>query len=151
MRELALAALEPILAANPGRKIEVQVGPLPPAWADRSLLKQVFVNLLHNAVKYTRPRDLAQIEVGGSSTDTEISYWVKDNGVGFEMEYAHKLFGVFQRLHTRTEFEGTGVGLALVKRIIERHQGRVWAEGAVDQGAVFHFTLPRKGGLNGGV
>ena len=151
MRELAQAALQAILAENGGRTIEVTMGDLPAAWADRSLLKQVFVNLLDNAVKYSRPRPVAKIDVGGRATDLENIYWVKDNGVGFEAEYSHKLFGVFQRLHSRSEFEGTGVGLALVKRIITRHLGRVWAEGAVDQGAAFYFSLPRKGGLHGEV
>ncbi|HLF94350.1 MAG TPA: ATP-binding protein, partial [Planctomycetota bacterium] len=126
-------------------KVEARVGALPPAIGDRALLKQVFSNLLGNALKYTGGREAAVLELGGSSTEKELTYWVKDNGVGFEMEYSHKLFGVFQRLHSEDEFEGTGVGLALVQRIVHRHGGRVWAEGAVGQGATFYFTLPRKG------
>src|SRR6185503_6216848 len=101
---------------------------LPPARGDATLLKQVVFNLLGNAVKYTRPRDVATIEVGGKSDGRECTYWVKDNGVGFDMQYASKLFGVFQRLHSVEEFAGTGVGLALVQRVVSRHGGRMWAE-----------------------
>jgi PAS domain S-box-containing protein len=133
------------------RRIEMKVSSLPSAFGDRTLLKQVILNLLGNAIKYTRPRELAIIEIGGASDETQNTYWVKDNGVGFEMEYAQQLFGVFHRLHSSEEFEGTGVGLALVQRIIHRHGGRIWAEGAVDRGATFYFTLPiKKGGGSGG-
>jgi len=127
----------------PERKVEATFGPLPPAEADPALLRQVFANLISNAVKYTRPRDVARVEVGGASAGTENIYWVKDNGVGFDPEYAHKLFGVFQRLHSESEFEGTGVGLAIVHRIVQRHGGRVWAEGKMNEGAAFYFTLPK--------
>jgi PAS domain S-box-containing protein len=146
MTDLALQVINGQVAESPMRKFEVRVGSLPPVWGDRSLLKQVFINLLGNAVKYTRPREVATIEVGGSPGDKENTYWVKDNGVGFDMQFAHKLFGVFQRLHTSDEFEGTGVGLALVQRIVSRHGGRVWAEGVKDQGATLSFTLPKEGG-----
>ena len=132
------------------RRIEMKVSSLPSAFGDRTLLKQVILNLLGNAIKYTRPRELAIIEIGGASDETQNTYWVKDNGVGFEMEYAQQLFGVFHRLHSSEEFEGTGVGLALVQRIIHRHGGRIWAEGAVDRGATFYFTLPTKKGGGGG-
>ncbi|MBI3856230.1 MAG: PAS domain S-box protein [Planctomycetes bacterium] len=151
MKELAEAILRELLADCPGRRIETRLGALPPAWGDRTLLRQVLRNLLGNAVKYSSPRDPARIELGGSSDEKENTYWVRDNGVGFEMEYVHKLFGVFQRLHAGDEFPGTGVGLALVQRIVHRHGGRVWAEGAVGQGATFFFTIPRKGPDDGGV
>jgi PAS domain S-box-containing protein len=129
-------------AQVPGRKIQLQVVAVPRAMADPALLRQVLVNLIGNAIKYTRAKELARIEVGGSVRASENVYYVKDNGAGFDPSYMDKLFGVFQRLHSEAEFEGTGVGLALVKRIINRHGGRVWAEGQVDQGATFFFTLP---------
>lgn len=116
---------------------------LPPAWADSRLMHQVWVNLLANAIKFSSHNDRAVIEVGSLQEGTEQIYYVKDNGVGFDMKYADKLFGVFQRLHSTAEFEGTGVGLALVQRIVDRHGGRIWAEGKVDQGATFYFIIPR--------
>jgi PAS domain S-box-containing protein len=127
-----------------GRTVHWDLKPLPKAQADRALLRQVWVNLLGNALKFTRPRDAAVIEVGCQSADDEDIYYVKDNGVGFDMQYAHKLFGVFQRLHREEEFEGTGVGLALVQRIIQRHGGRLWAEARSGGGATFYFSLPRR-------
>ncbi len=126
------------------RAVEWNLQPLAASRADRALMHQVWVNLLGNALKFTRPRKVAVIEVGCRSEADEAVYYVKDNGVGFAMEYAHKLFGVFQRLHRYEEFEGTGVGLALVQRIVQRHGGRVWAEGQVDDGATFYFSLPRR-------
>jgi len=130
-----------------GRCVEIVVGNLPVCPADPALLKQVWMNLLSNAVKYTSRRVAARIEVGGKPEDStgDFLYFVKDNGVGFDMRYAHKLFGVFQRLHLAEEYEGTGVGLAIVQRIIQRHGGRVWAEAQPDQGATFYFTLPNHG------
>ena len=127
-----------------GRRVEIVVGNLPACSADPALLKQVWMNLLSNAVKYTSRREAARIEVGGGPEDStgHSLYFVKDNGVGFDMRYVHKLFGVFQRLHLAEEYEGTGVGLAIVQRIIHRHGGRVWAEAQPDQGATFFFTLP---------
>ena len=124
------------------RTMEWKIGPLPTVMCDPTLLKQVFVNLLHNAVKYTRPRDQAVIEVGSTQASRETVLYVRDNGVGFDPEYADRLFGVFQRLHRAEDFEGTGVGLAIVQRIIHRHGGRVWAESTLDVGATFYVALP---------
>jgi signal transduction histidine kinase len=126
-----------------GRGLEWRVGELPVVKADPALLRQVLRNLLANALKYTRLREHALIEVGAREELDEVEVWVRDNGVGFDMRYVDKLFGVFQRLHTVEQFEGTGIGLANVRRIISRHGGRTWAEGALNQGATFHFTLPR--------
>ncbi len=123
------------------RKVSFEVGALPQACGDRSALVQVWTNLLSNAAKFTRPRDPAIIEVGGSADERENIYYVKDNGVGFDMQYSSKLYGVFQRLHGMDEFEGTGIGLAIVKRVITKHGGRVWAEGKPGEGATFWFTL----------
>jgi light-regulated signal transduction histidine kinase (bacteriophytochrome) len=124
-----------------GRAIEWRIEALPTVECDSGLMKQVFANLLSNAVKYTRPRPVAVIEVGQKPGNGTTAVFVRDNGVGFNMKYADKLFGVFQRLHSEQEFEGTGVGLSIVQRIITRHGGRIWAEGEVDKGATFHFTL----------
>jgi light-regulated signal transduction histidine kinase (bacteriophytochrome) len=124
-----------------GRETAVEIGELASCEGDRALLKQVWVNLLSNALKYTRRRETALIAVGCKSEQQETIYFVRDNGTGFDMKYAHKLFGVFQRLHRVEEFEGTGVGLAIVQRVIHRHGGRIWADAAVDQGATFYFTL----------
>jgi light-regulated signal transduction histidine kinase (bacteriophytochrome) len=116
---------------------------LPPAEADRSMLRHVFVNLLSNALKFTRREEAPRIEVGGTGRDGATAYFVRDNGVGFDAEHADEMFGVFQRLHDDTDFEGTGVGLALVERVVRRHDGEVWAEGAEGEGATIYFTLPR--------
>jgi|GEM_PF-3172644 len=145
MSELAKTVGDELKLANTGRKLDVQIGSLPSAQGDRAMLRQVLINLLSNAVKFTRNEDTATIEVAGSSSETENVYHVKDNGVGFDMQYAGKLFNIFQRLHTQEEFEGTGVGLAIVQRIVHRHGGRVWAESKLDEGATLYFALPRKG------
>jgi PAS domain S-box-containing protein len=145
MSELVAAVCAELQAAAPKRTLQFKLQPLPPAHGDQSMIRQVFVNLLANAIKFTGPKEVAVIEVGAAEEENRNVYYVKDNGVGFEMKYADKLFGVFQRLHSDSEFAGTGVGLAFVQRIIHRHGGRVWAEGNVGEGATIYFTLPRKG------
>lgn len=139
--------LEEVRADREGRQVEIVVDDLPACEADPVLLKQVFANLLANALKFTRTREDARIRVGSYEQDGRNVYYVQDNGAGFDMRYAAKLFGVFQRLHSTAEYEGTGIGLATVQRIIIHHGGRIWAEAAVDQGATFSFTLD--GGADG--
>ncbi|HET6459753.1 MAG TPA: ATP-binding protein, partial [Syntrophales bacterium] len=124
------------------RKIKRTVESMPQCYGDRALIKQVLINLLSNAVKFTKYKDAAEIVVGGCADKNEIVYYIRDNGAGFDMTYYDKLFGVFQRLHSTDQFEGTGVGLATVMRIMRRHNGRVWAEGKVNEGATFYFSLP---------
>lgn len=133
--------LEELQSETEGRNVKIIVGNLPPCQADATLLHQVFMNLISNALKYSRRRDPATIAIGSREENGRCVYFVKDNGAGFEMEYAHNLFGVFQRLHRADQFEGTGVGLAIVRRIILRHGGRIWAEAEPENGATFHFTL----------
>ncbi len=125
--------------------VQLNIAALPMARGDRAMMRQVLVNLLANAIKYSRSKTNPIIEVGASVNGDENIYFVKDNGVGFDMRYVDKLFGVFQRLHSVEEFEGTGIGLAIVKRIVTRHGGRVWAEGKPDEGATIYFSLPREG------
>jgi light-regulated signal transduction histidine kinase (bacteriophytochrome) len=123
------------------RKLQIQLGELPACEADPALLKQVWMNLLSNAFKYTGKREHGAVEIGATRQKGTAVYFVRDNGTGFDMQYAAKLFGVFQRLHRQEEFAGTGVGLAIVQRIVNRHGGRIWADAAVDRGATFYFTL----------
>jgi signal transduction histidine kinase len=135
--------VEELAAGAGGRDIRFKIDALLPAVSDALVVRQIFYNLLSNAVKFTRGKEHAEIEVGGSEKEGEKIYYVKDNGAGFDPRYAEKLFCVFQRLHSTNEFEGTGIGLAIVKRFINKLSGRVWAEGAVGQGATFYFTLPK--------
>jgi signal transduction histidine kinase len=136
------SVLEELKRENPDRNLEIRLGDLPPCQGDFSLLRQVLVNLLSNAFKYTGKKEKAEIEIGSQREESGLVYFVRDNGAGFDMKYADKVFGVFQRLHKAGEFEGTGVGLSLVQRILHRHGGRVWVQAAVDEGATFYFTLP---------
>jgi light-regulated signal transduction histidine kinase (bacteriophytochrome) len=124
-----------------GRAVDWRIAELPPALCDPILIKQVFQNVLANALKFTRPRERAVVEIGFRQENGQMAIMVRDNGVGFSMKYSDKLFGVFQRLHRAEDFEGTGIGLATVYRIIHKHGGRVWAEAEVDKGATFYFTL----------
>lgn len=142
MTALARTAFDELAAREPARALQLTLSPLPSVPGDPAMIRVVWDNLLSNAIKFTEPRSPATIDIGCRRQAGETVYFVKDDGVGFDMAYADKLFGVFQRLHSRDEFEGTGVGLALVQRIIHRHGGRVWAEGAVNAGAVFYFSLP---------
>jgi PAS domain S-box-containing protein len=144
MTQLARTVAADLATASNRPHLSMTVGDLPAIDGDLSTLRQVWVNLISNAMKYSGTRSVATIEIGGRMEGAENVYTVKDNGVGFDMRYAGKLFGVFQRLHAATEFEGTGVGLALVQRIVLRHGGRVWAEARLDEGATFHFALPNE-------
>jgi len=144
MNVLIKEVLEKIKPDTENREINWSVQELPEVFGDYSLLKQVWLNLLDNAIKYTRNKKLAEISIGCTVNQENIVFFVRDNGVGFDMKYAHKLFGVFQRLHTQAEFEGTGIGLANVQRIIFKHSGQVWAEAKPDLGATFFFSLPKK-------
>jgi signal transduction histidine kinase len=123
-------------------RAEIEVGELQAVYADHSLLTQVWINLISNAIKYSSKKDAPHIQIGSQESKDEIIYFIRDNGSGFEMTYVDKLFNVFQRLHKSSDFEGTGIGLALVQRIISRHDGRVWAEGKLNEGATFYFSLP---------
>ena len=144
LQQLVQEAMQELREETQGRNIAWKISQLPEVMADRSMMRLVMINLLANAVKFTGKRERAEIEVGASSNEADgIVVFVRDNGVGFDMEYADKLFGVFQRLHPAEEYEGTGIGLANVQRIIHRHKGRTWARGEVDQGATFYFSLPK--------
>jgi len=141
--------LADLAAEQEGRRVEITIEEMPLCRADPTLLKQVYANLVANALKFTRSREVARITIGSREDAGERVYFVRDNGVGFDMRYADKLFGVFQRLHRAEEYEGTGVGLAIVQRIVHRHGGRIWAEAALGQGATFWFTLGEDGAHGG--
>jgi PAS domain S-box-containing protein len=141
---LVSEVLGDLKAEREGRRIDLRIGELAPCAADPALLKQIWLNLLSNALKYTRKREVALVEVGCKPASGENAYFVRDNGTGFDMRYADRLFGVFQRLHRAEEYEGNGVGLALAQRIVHRHNGHIWAEAAIDRGATFYFTLGEK-------
>jgi signal transduction histidine kinase len=147
MEQLVKEALTEVRQDTEGRNIAWKIGALPDFYGDRSMLRLVLVNLISNAIKFTRTREQAKIEIGcPNENKDDLVVFVRDNGVGFDMKYVNKLFGVFQRLHESAAFEGTGIGLATVQRIIHRHGGKVWAEGAVDSGATFYFSAPKAQG-----
>jgi len=144
MDELVREVIADLKPQEAERKIKWQLHALPIVFGDRSLLRQVWTHLIGNALKYTRPQAVARIEIGTAKPENhEVVFFIRDNGAGFEMKRADRLFGLFQRLHRREEFDGAGVGLAHVRRIISRHDGRTWAFGEVGQGATFHFSLPK--------
>jgi light-regulated signal transduction histidine kinase (bacteriophytochrome) len=145
METMANSVFHELTTPESRARIDFQVGVLPPALVDPTLMRQVWMNLLANAIKFSSKRERAVIKVSAQQNQGESVYVVQDSGAGFEMQYVGKLFGVFQRLHSSKEFEGTGVGLALVQRVIRRHGGRVWAEGEIDKGATFYFALQQRG------
>jgi light-regulated signal transduction histidine kinase (bacteriophytochrome) len=148
LNDLVRDVCSELAAGEDGREVDWRIRPLPIAYGDPALLRLVFANLIGNALKYSRQRTHPWVEIGSeSSVGSEVVVYVRDNGVGFDMRYADKLFGVFQRLHSAEEFEGTGIGLASVRRIVERHGGRAWAEGALNEGATFHVSLPLMEGV----
>jgi two-component system sensor histidine kinase/response regulator len=140
--EIARRIIDGMTHERANREIEFVIGDFPSWDVDAGLIQQAFVNLISNAIKFTREREKARIEIGYRMDGTTLVCFVKDNGVGFNMKYMNKLFGVFQRLHSADQFEGTGVGLSIVRRIVERHGGKTWVDGAQDQGATFYFSLP---------
>jgi PAS domain S-box-containing protein len=142
MEEITKHAFDGLKTDTGNRNIQLEMKSLPSCHGDSSLLRQVFVNLFTNAIKFTEPREIASIEVGSMERGDEIVFYIKDNGVVFDMEYKDKLFNIFQRLHSSDDFKGTGAGLAIVRRIIEKHGGKVWAESKLGEGATFYFTLP---------
>ena len=142
MRGLVQEVVVELRAAEAARTLDIRIGDLPEVQADPSLLRQVWVNLVANALKFTRRRASALIEIGGEARGADKLYSIRDNGAGFDPRRAERLFGIFQRLHAAKDFEGTGVGLSIARRIIERHGGSIWAESEPDRGAAFHFTLP---------
>jgi light-regulated signal transduction histidine kinase (bacteriophytochrome) len=144
MEKLAGKVFEDLKPLIGQRNIRFEVNALPPAYGDLPMLRQVIVNFITNALKFTRTRETPLIEVGGRNEEKENIYFVRDNGVGFDRELSEKLFGMFQRMHNSQQFEGTGIGLFMIKQVIEKHGGRVWAEGEPDKGATFYFSLPHR-------
>ncbi len=144
MRSMAASVFEEIIPAKDKGGTNLKIGKLPKTYGDSNLIRLVWINLISNAVKYSSKEKIPEITIGSRIEEGEVIYSITDNGVGFDMQYIHKLFGVFQRLHNEEEFEGNGVGLAIVQRIILRHEGKVWAEGEVGKGATFYFSLPEK-------
>jgi light-regulated signal transduction histidine kinase (bacteriophytochrome) len=142
MKELAEACVSELKEVWPREKYRIQIGPLPPCNCDPDLMKQVWMNLIGNAMKYSSKQSVPCVELGAIEEAGQPLYFVRDNGAGFDMKYQDKLFKVFQRLHSQEEFEGTGVGLALVKRILDKHRGSIRAESSPGQGATFYFRLP---------
>jgi light-regulated signal transduction histidine kinase (bacteriophytochrome) len=148
LEQLVKEALTEVGQDTEGRNIVWRVGDLPACYGDRSMLRLALVNLISNATKFTRTRSQAEIEIGCmNQQQDQVVVFVRDNGVGFDMKYISKLFGVFQRLHPLEAFEGTGIGLATVQRIVHRHGGKAWAEGLVDKGATFYFSLSKSPGV----
>jgi light-regulated signal transduction histidine kinase (bacteriophytochrome) len=148
LQQLVQEAQNELAQETDGRNINWKIGKLPACYGDRSMLRLALVNLVSNAVKFTRTRPQAEIEIASTNHNpNQIVVFIRDNGVGFDMKYVNKLFGVFQRLHGPEAFEGTGIGLATVQRIVHRHGGEVWAEGLVDGGATFYFSLSKSQGV----
>jgi light-regulated signal transduction histidine kinase (bacteriophytochrome) len=143
MQRLTETVVKELLQQEPENKYQVTIEDLPSVEGDEVMIKQVMMNLVGNAIKYSAKKDNPMIKVGVENEQAETTFYVKDNGAGFDMNYVGKLFGVFQRLHSQEEFEGTGVGLALVKRIIDKHKGKTWAEGQNGSGATFYFSIPK--------
>lgn len=143
MLQLVNEVWQNLIQAHSNRKIDLTIELLPPAHGDVALIRQVLINLLSNAIKFTGKKDISLIHIGATSGDSENVYFVRDNGAGFDMNRYHKLFGVFQRLHSNEEYEGNGAGLAIVQRLINRHGGRVWADSKIDEETTFFFTLPK--------
>ena len=150
MHSLAINVYDELTTTDPDKeKIDFRISEIDSTYGDTSMLKQIWVNLISNAIKYTSKISNPVIEIGSTRDETETIYYIKDNGAGFDMEYYDKLFGVFKRLHSTRQFEGNGVGLAIVHRIVQRHQGRVWAESEINKGATFYFALPAANASNG--
>ena len=141
MREMVRNIADELIAAENGRDIEIKINEIPDVLADSATMKQVWINLISNSLKYSKPKVKTVIEIGATNNAETVTYYIKDNGVGFDMRFADKLFGVFQRLHSHNDFDGTGVGLAIVQRVISRHGGKVWADAKVNEGASFYFSL----------
>ncbi len=144
MKKLVCEVFEEMRPAMGEHSIRLEIKDLPQGYGDMPMIRQVFVNFLSNAIKFTRTQTAPAIEVGGFENGKENVYYVRDNGIGFDEKFRDKLFGLFQRLHTSHQFEGTGIGLFMIKRVVEKHGGRVWAEGALKRGATFYFCLPRR-------